>query len=79
MSFCNEGQEGKTGPFQGWVPVRGIKERVKEGKYSGSILYSCMKIEQQNLKPIEIVLRRRERYIERDRIISIYIKLYIYI
>jgi hypothetical protein len=29
-----------------WVPVGGHKERVKEGEYGGSILYSCMKMEQ---------------------------------
>jgi hypothetical protein len=27
---------------------RGNKERVKEGERGGSILYSCMKIKQQN-------------------------------
>jgi hypothetical protein len=27
----------------------GQKERVKEGKYGGYILHSCMKIEQRNL------------------------------
>jgi hypothetical protein len=30
----------------GLVPVGGYKERVKEGGYDGSILHSCMKIEQ---------------------------------
>jgi hypothetical protein len=28
---------------------RGHKERVKEGEYGGSILYSCMKIDERNL------------------------------
>jgi hypothetical protein len=38
----------KTIPVQGWVPVGGggQKEKVKEGKYGGCTLYSCMKIEQ---------------------------------
>jgi hypothetical protein len=45
--FKNEGQEDKTGPFQGWVPVGGgHKERVKDSEYGGRILYSCMKMEQ---------------------------------
>jgi hypothetical protein len=32
--FKNEGQEGKTCPVQGWVPVGwgGEMERVKQGK-----------------------------------------------
>jgi hypothetical protein len=37
----------KQVPFEGeyqWEG-RGHKERVKEGKYGGCILYSCMKIE----------------------------------
>jgi hypothetical protein len=43
----NGGQEGKTGPIWGWVSVGGggHKEKVKEGKYCVSILYSCRKIE----------------------------------
>jgi hypothetical protein len=43
----NEGQEGKTCLFWGLVPVRRRrhKERMKEGKYGGCTLYSCMKIE----------------------------------
>jgi hypothetical protein len=34
------------------------KERVKEGKYGRSSLYSCMKM--NTLKPVEIVLRMGE-------------------
>jgi hypothetical protein len=41
-------QDDKAGPAQGWVSEGrgGHKERVKEGKYDGLILYSCMKREQ---------------------------------
>jgi hypothetical protein len=44
----NEGQKNKTGPVQGWVPVRwdSNKEKVKKGEYGGHILCLCMKIEQ---------------------------------
>jgi hypothetical protein len=48
--LVNKGQEGKTGPFWGRMSYQwergGQKERVKEGKYGGSILHSCMKTEQ---------------------------------
>jgi hypothetical protein len=43
----NEGEEGKAGLFQRWVPVgQGHKERVNEGEYGRFILYSYMKIEE---------------------------------
>jgi hypothetical protein len=42
MSLKNKGQEGKTSPVLGLVPVGGHKERVKEGKYDGSTMYPCM-------------------------------------
>jgi hypothetical protein len=40
----NEEQEGKAGAVWGWVPLGGggHKERVKEGEYSGCILYFCI-------------------------------------
>jgi hypothetical protein len=41
-----EGQEDKIGLVQGWVARGRHKERVNEGKYSGCILYSYVKIEQ---------------------------------
>jgi hypothetical protein len=44
--FKNEEQEGKTGPVWGLEPGRGHKGWVKEGEYSGNIMYSCMKMEQ---------------------------------
>jgi hypothetical protein len=46
--FVNEGQEGKTRPIWGLVPVEGgrHKDRVKGGNYGRSTMYSCMKIEQ---------------------------------
>jgi hypothetical protein len=48
MSFSkNGGQEGKTHPVWGLLPVGqgGYKERVKKGEYGGNIFYSCMKME----------------------------------
>jgi hypothetical protein len=43
----NEGQEGKAGPFQEWVPVRGgrTEGKVNKDEYGVCISYSCMKIE----------------------------------
>jgi hypothetical protein len=37
---------------EGWYQLEqgGHKERVKEGKYGGNIIYSCMKMEQDLLK-----------------------------
>jgi hypothetical protein len=29
----NKGQESKTGPVWGWVPVCGVNREVKEDKY----------------------------------------------
>jgi hypothetical protein len=52
MSFSkNEGQQGKTGPVWGLVPVGGggYKERVTEDEYDGNTMYSCMKMEKQDL------------------------------
>jgi hypothetical protein len=45
--FKNEGQEAKTGPVWGLVPVEGggHKERVKDVKYGGNITYTCMQME----------------------------------
>jgi hypothetical protein len=43
-SLKNEGQEGKTGLFQG-KEGRGYREKVNECEYGGDILYSYMKIE----------------------------------
>jgi hypothetical protein len=52
MSFfkktINKRQEGETGPVQGYASGR-YKERVKEGKFGGNILYSCTKIEELSL------------------------------
>jgi hypothetical protein len=44
----NEGQKGKVSPTRGWYQweKEGHKERVKEGKYGGNTMYSCMKMEQ---------------------------------
>jgi hypothetical protein len=44
----NEGQEGKIGPFWGWVPVEGVWTQGKrdEGEYGGCILNPYMKMEE---------------------------------
>jgi hypothetical protein len=45
--FKNKGQEGKTGPVWGLLPVGEgrYKERMKEAECSENIRYSCMKME----------------------------------
>jgi hypothetical protein len=52
MSFLkNEEQKGKTSPVGGWYQreERGHKEKVKEGKYHRSTMYSSIKMEQCRL------------------------------
>jgi hypothetical protein len=47
MSFFKNGDEDKTGPVWGLVPVGEgrYKERVEEGECSRNIMYSYMKME----------------------------------
>jgi hypothetical protein len=49
IHFKNEGQEGKNKYCLGRVTIGGrcANDRVKEGKYIQSILYICMKIENE--------------------------------
>jgi hypothetical protein len=54
--FKNKGQEGKTVPAWGLVPVggEGYREGVKEDEYGGDAMYSCMKMEKK-MRPIDTI------------------------
>jgi hypothetical protein len=49
--FKNGDQESKIGPVWGLISVRGekLKESVKKGECSGTIMYSCMKMEKWDM------------------------------
>jgi hypothetical protein len=51
MTFFKNREEGKTGPSGSWHQWEGggYKEGVQECDYGGKIMYSCMKMEKQDL------------------------------
>jgi hypothetical protein len=55
LFFKNEGQEGKTSPDWGLVPMGGgrFREGVKEDKYDGNIFGNGI------MRPVKTIVRRR--------------------